>query len=687
MLGKGFKKKLALFVALVIVLSCFSFSVFAGSSAEKADTVYINGNIYMVDSKFSKATALAVKGQYLTYVGDDKGTKSFVGENTKVVDLGGKTVLPGIIEGHMHFPMLGENLIKIDAFWKPKQEILDAVKKEASNLAPGEWIQGFGWNNEVWENKSYPTKEELDAVAPNNPVLLERTDGHMIWVNSKALEIGGITKDSKNPQGGEILRDSQGNPTGCLTDTASDPVRSKVPALSVNRKKEALLRAQDQLFSLGITSSMNAGSPLADIQNMKDLYKEGKLKIRIYSMIGGSWGDKPGANVEAYYKSGPDIGLFDNRFTARCVKLFADGSLGSRSAALLADYNDRPGHKGNLKYTDEEFYQEVKKIREHGFQIATHAIGDAAVNQVLNTYERVLKENPSPDHRYRIEHFQVATLDDIKRIAKLGVIPAMQATHATSDKNMAENRIGPERIKGAYAWRKVIDAGSIIADGSDAPVELANPYHGLYAAVTRMDRDGNPPGGWYAGECMTRVEALKSFTIWAAYAQFEDKIKGSLETGKLADFVVVDRDYMTCPAADIKDINALTTVVGGETVYERPSSKDITVMVKGKTYILKAKPSVEKGRFLVSDPKVLEGMGAGLTYDKNTGMVSIKKDTVTLTFKVGDMKAEKNGTKLSMDVPAKVIDNNLYFPLRFTGEALGFKVMWYSPSQTVSINP
>lgn len=564
------KTKLILTVALTVVLLFSMIPAFAfADAAAKADSVYLNGNIYTVDKKFSKATAMVVKGQQLIYVGDVKNAAKYIDEGTKVVDLEGKTVIPGLIEGHMHFPMLGENLIKIDAFNKPKQDILDLVKAEAGRLPAGEWILGFGWNHELWPDKKFPTKQELDAVAPNHPVMLERVDGHSIWVNSMALEIGGITKDTPNPQGGEIIRDINGEATGLLVDTAGSQVSSKIPPFSMERKKEALLKAQEQLFSFGITSSMNAGSPLTEINNMKSLYTDGKLKIRIYSMVGGDWGGSPGENAAAYYKSGPEIGLFGNRLTVRCIKLFADGSLGSRSAALLEEYSDRPGHIGNYKYTDEEFYQLVKEVRKYGWQVSTHAIGDGAIHQVINTYEKVLKENPQKDHRWRIEHFQVADLNDIQRIAKLGIIPAMQPTHATSDKNMAEDRIGPERMKGAYAWRKVIDSGSHIVGGSDAPVELVNPFHGLYAAVTRMDRDGNPPGGWYPEEKMTREEALKAFTIWAAEGQFEEKLKGSLEAGKLADFAILDRDPMKCPETELKDITALTTVLGGEVVYKK----------------------------------------------------------------------------------------------------------------------
>lgn len=569
---KGFIKRTVGIIAAASMLATLVPTALAAPKTE-ADSVYVNGNIYTVDAKFSTASALAVKGQDLIYVGNDKDAKDFVGSKTKVIDLQGKTVIPGIIEGHMHYPMLGEKLIKLDVFNNSKEDILKKVKAEADRLPDGIWIQGSGWNQELWPDKKFPTKEELDAVAPNNPVVLTRVDEHAIWVNSLALKAAGITKDMKNPQGGEIMKTASGDLLGVLADTAAKPVWDKVPALTKDQKLDALVKAQKELFSYGITSSMDAGSPLSDIDNMKQLYKDGKLKVRIYAMVSGGWGADPGDNIKEYYKKGPEIGLYDNRFTVRCLKLFADGSLGSRTAAMQKDYSDRANWKGSPKYTDDQLYALVKEARANGWQVATHAIGDASIEQVINTYEKVLKEKPLADHRYRIEHFQMSNADQIKRIAKLGILPAMQPTHATSDKNMAETRVGHDRILTAYAWRQVIDNGSIIIGGSDAPVELVNPYHGLYAAVTRMDRDGNPPGGWYPENKMTREEALKSFTTWAAFGQFEEKIKGSLETGKLADFVVLDRDPMKCPEKEIKDVKALKTVLGGEVVYEAPITK------------------------------------------------------------------------------------------------------------------
>ncbi|MPM82847.1 hypothetical protein SDC9_129909 [bioreactor metagenome] len=427
--------------------------------------------------------------------------------------------------------------------------------------------------------------------------------------------------------------------------------------MTEERKKEALLLAQEELFSYGLTTSMDAGSGVEDIQQMKDLYESGDLKIRLYVMVDS------GPDAEAYYEKGPEVGLYDNRLTMNCIKFYTDGSLGARSAWMLEEYSDRAGHFGNSRHTYDEFYELIKAARDNGFQVATHAIGDAANKQVVDIYEKVLSENPLEDHRYRIEHFQVATLEDIQRIADLGIIPAMQSVHATSDKNMAEDRVGSERIKGAYAWRKVLNTGNIIVNGSDANVELVNPYHGLYAAVTRAGRDGEPVGGWYPEECMTREEALRSFTIWAAYGQFEDKIKGSLEEGKLADFVVIDRDYMTCPSSDIKDILPLTTVVGGEVVYTKDNS-NVTVVFQGDKMVFDSAPVLENGTTYVLAKNLFVSLGVEFTYDE-----------------VNNKYYVNNGSS-KIEIDAK---DGVYVPLRAAAESLGYKINWYQSSMSVSI--
>ncbi len=662
---QNLKKIFAWVVVFVFIFSTFPMPTSA--AAEIADSVYINGNIYTMDEDQPNASALAVKGQQLIYVGNDTGAKVYVGSNTKIVDLKGKTVIPGLMEGHMHLPMLGENLMKVDAFWKPKAEIIAAVKAEVDKVKPGEWITGFGWNNTIWEDKAYPTKEDLDAVAPNNPVVMERTDGHMIWVNSKALELAGITKDSKDPQGGEILRDANGNPTGCLTDTAGEPVQKIIPTLSADRQKEAILKAQDQLLSYGFTSIMDAGSNMSVINHFHELYKGGKMKIRLYSLIGGDWGGTIGEAERNYILNNPPKkGLYDNRLSINAVKFFADGSLGSRSAAMLDDYSDRAGHKGNYKFSDQEIYDEMKDSYDKGYQLATHAIGDGAINQVINTYEKLMKENPRADARLRIEHFQVAKVSDIKRIADLKILPSMQPTHATSDKTMAEDRIGAERMKGAYAWRKVLETGNIIVGGSDAPVELVNPYHGLYAAVTRQDRAGQPQGGWYPGEAMTRAEALKAFTIWAAYGQFEENLKGSLKAGKLADFVVIDRDYMKCPANEIKDIQALITVLGGETVYQKNNSV-VSVIWEGIPISFSAAPVIKDGVLYVEAAALADKIGATIAYQEGSFELVMTKGQKTLNLTV-----VKSG------------DQELV-PIRNVLEGFDYSLVWNNLSKSVSI--
>lgn len=648
-------KKIIFILLIAMLTTLFPIQVFA--DVVTADTVYINGNIYTVDENFSKVEAIAIKGQYIIGTGSKTEVEKFVGPSTQVIDLQGKTVIPGLIEGHMHYPGEGQKLIKLDVFWKPKDVILAAVKAEADRLPDGEWITGGGWNQEVWDIPEFPTKEDLDSVAPNNPVALKRTCGHATWVNSLALQLGEITKDTPNPQGGEILKDANGEPTGILTDTAAAFVNSKIPPLTEERKKEALLLAQEELFSYGLTTSMDAGSGVEDIQQMKDLYESGDLKIRLYVMVDS------GPDAEAYYEKGPEVGLYDNRLTMNCIKFYTDGSLGARSAWMLEEYSDRAGHFGNSRHTYDEFYELIKAARDNGFQVATHAIGDAANKQVIDIYEKVLSENPLEDHRYRIEHFQVATLEDIQRIADLGIIPAMQSVHATSDKNMAEDRVGSERIKGAYAWRKVLNTGNIIVNGSDANVELVNPYHGLYAAVTRAGRDGEPVGGWYPEECMTREEALRSFTIWAAYGQFEDKIKGSLEEGKLADFVVIDRDYMTCPSGDIKDILPLTTVVGGEVVYTKDNS-NVTVVFQGDKMVFDSAPVLENGTTYVLAKNLFVSLGVEFTYDE-----------------VNNKYYVNNGSS-KIEIDAK---DGVYVPLRATAESLGYKINWYQSSMSVSI--
>jgi predicted amidohydrolase YtcJ len=531
-----------------------------------ATAVYLNGNIHTVDEQAPVATAMAIAGDRFIYVGSDETARGYVDDHTEVIDLKGRTVLPGLIDAHAHYSGVGIRKMKLDAFWKPKQEILDAVRKTALSAEKGEWIEGRGWNQEVWDPPEFPARQDLDAVAPENPVYLERTDGHAGWANSRALEIAGITRESTNPQGGEIIRDAAGEPTGVLVDTAKLPVIDSIPPFSDEKALQALELAQEEFLSHGLTGVHDAGTDLETVDRMKRLYESDRLCIRLcvfMRILDGSTtlGDE-------FYAPGRQIGLYNHSLTIRGIKISIDGTLGSHGALMRTGFSDRTdGYLGLQRVTRQRLLAVAKQAHKAGFQVAVHAIGDAANRQALDVFEEVVKETPGSDHRHRIEHAQVVALEDIPRFKRLGVIPAMQAVHATSDKNMAEKRVGPERIKGAYAWRKFLDTGAIVPNGTDAPVEQVNPFHVLFASVTRQSRDGEPAGGWYPEEKMTREEALKSYTIWAAFAAFEEDIKGSISAGKLADFIVVDTDYMTCPESEIKDIRVLQTILGGKVVY------------------------------------------------------------------------------------------------------------------------
>jgi predicted amidohydrolase YtcJ len=407
-----------------------------------------------------------------------------------------------------------------------------------------------------------PTRGELDAVSPDVPVALARTCGHMLWVNSRALALAGIGKNTPDPFGGEYLRDGDGNPTGVMSDTAMSPIYAVMDEPSAEKKKEALKLAQARLFEYGITSVSDAGEESGDLDLIESLFADGTLKIRIDAMFkprDASFGEMLDESKKIF-ALGPRTGLYGGRLRRAAFKLIADGSLGARSAWLLADYSDRPGHRGKEIFTDEELCALVGEAFAAGFQVSVHAIGDAANRKVLDAYEHALKSNPGRDRRPRAEHASALAARDIGRFAALGVIPSMQTVHAESDREMARSRLGA-RCAYAYAWRKLLATGVKIPNGTDAPVEPADPWRALHSAVTGA--------GFHPEERMTREEALMSYTAWPAYAQFGENVKGTLTPGRAADFTVIDRDFMTCAEDEIRDIEAVETVIGGETVFGR----------------------------------------------------------------------------------------------------------------------
>ena len=530
--------------------------------------VWLGGHIYTEDDQAPLATALACEGQKLIYVGDDETAQKLIGPNTLVTDLKGHTVVPGFIEGHAHLQSYGESLLRLRIRDLSRQEILKAVGEAVKELAPGTWlVGGMGWNNEVWSDPSYPTRQELDAVSPHNPVMLPRMDGHMIWVNTQAFSACGITDDTPDPEGGEFFRNPDKTLHGCVANKAADMIKYYIPKPDKERRVKALLAAQKQLLAYGLKSVNDMSTDWENVCDLKELYEKGMYKLRFHGALRNALGQNADPKLYEYFLKCPEIDLYDKHYTVRAVKFLADGSVGAQSAALTEEYSDRPGHFGTRMYTDQQFYQEVSEAARHHMQAITHAIGDAAIDQVLRIYQQVLDEVPVPDHRFHIEHFQTITGDSRERAAKLGVWASMQPTHAPNSASMALRRLGETRAKGAYAAGLVLEILGRISCGSDAPVAPPDPLDGIHSAVTRTNGNLEPKGGFFPENAMTREQALKGYTIWGAYAQFTERDKGSLEKGKLADFVVLDQDLMTVDEDDLLRVRVLETIIGGETVY------------------------------------------------------------------------------------------------------------------------
>ena len=554
---------------LFLLVVAFAVTVQPSYGEDSADLILKQGVFYPVQPAGRVEGSLAIRAGRIVYLGPDAGAERFRGPKTRVIDLAGRAVTPGLIDAHSHLAGLGEALSQVDLTAAPTyDEVIRRVREAASRVPAGTWVQGRGWDQNLWPEKDFPTQDALTAAVPDHPVWITRVDGHAALVNAKAMEILEIGPDIQDPPGGRFLRDVEGRPTGVLIDNAME-VASRMPPASVEARRREILAAARHCLERGLTTVTDMGVGPVEVGAYVELREAGELPIRSALFLGDNeeW-------LNRWFQQGPQIDP-EARLLIRGVKLYADGALGSRGAALVEPYSDDASNMGLMTSTGAHLEDVSRRAARAGFQVAIHAIGDRGGLVALDAMERAIAGNggAKPDLRYRLEHSQVLRVQDIQRLAKLGIIASMQPTHATSDMPWADERLGEGRLERAYAWRKVLDAGGRLALGSDFPVESADPRLGLYAAVTRQDLAGEPEGGWLPGERLTREEALRGFTLDAAWSIFLEKEVGSLEVGKRADLVVFARDPMTIPEAEIPKAEIDYTVVDGEVVHERKTSR------------------------------------------------------------------------------------------------------------------
>lgn len=531
---------------------------------QPADLVVTNARVYTADHNRPVAEALAVRGDRIVFVGSSRGALALAGPHTERLDLAGQTVIPGMVDAHAHLLGLGQALRTVDLVGtRSYDEVIARVVERAKTAKPGEWIRGRGWDQNDWADTRFPTHQALSRAVPNNPVYLTRVDGHAALVNAKALELAGVSAATRDPDGGRFIRDSGGTPTGVLVDGAQGVVSRVVAATSAAELHEQTLAAIAELNRWGVTGIHDAGVGPEGIDVYQALAREGRYNLRNYVMIRAD-----DSTLDAFMRRGPQLALY-GRLWIRSIKLVADGALGSRGAALLEPYTDDPGNTGLITTTAERVHSVAVRALKAGFQVNVHAIGDRANRMVLDQFEAALREVPVADHRFRIEHAQILSYQDIPRFAELDVIPSMQGSHQTSDMYWVPNRLGWARSQGTYVWRSLLNTGVIIPNGSDTPVESPNPLISFHAFVTRQDADNFPPGGWFPEQRTTREEALLSMTAWPAYAAFMEKETGSITAGKYADFVVLDQDIMTVAPEAILKTRVVMTVLGGKAIYHR----------------------------------------------------------------------------------------------------------------------
>ncbi|HEX6043443.1 MAG TPA: amidohydrolase [Pyrinomonadaceae bacterium] len=555
---------------ILLIVAVLLLTLFPTQQPAVADVVFKNGNVYTADTKSPRAQAIAVSKDRIVFVGSNADAQKFVGAKTRVVDLKGATVLPGFADAHQHLSGVGLREMTLNLEGTTSlEDFLAKVKAHVAQAKPGAWVTGRGWIETHWTPPVFPTRWDLDKVAPSNPVILGRADGHGSVANSAALNLAGIDKNTPNPFGGEISKDKQsGEPNGMLLDAAQGLVRRRIPPMSAEDAERAVVLGVKRNISLGWTQIQDAGGTYNDVAIFKKLYAAGTIKLRIYKAVYG-----PGPNATRLLNEGPTIGAFDNRFTLRTIKVVSDGALGSRGAALLDPYSDAADTSGFLTVKAEELRPMLVEALRKGIQVETHAIGDRANRFILDEYEAALKavpitEQKVTDPRWRVEHAQIVNPADIPRFARLRIIPSMQPSHAIGDLFFAPSRLGIARLAGSYAWESFIKSGVVVPGGSDAPVERGEPMIEFYAAVARKDPKGFSGEGWHPEEAVTREQALKMFTLWPAYAAFEEKLRGTIEAGKLADLTILSADIMTIPAPEILKTRCVMTVINGEIVYE-----------------------------------------------------------------------------------------------------------------------
>ncbi|MBB1425195.1 amidohydrolase [Shewanella sp. SG44-2] len=548
------------YLALSVALSLASLSV--NCMAQTTLMHHVNGYT-LVDGKLQTFNAIQFTDDKIDRLFTLNQALPSVTDITSI-DGKGKTLLPGLIDAHGHVLGYGLSLLTADLTnTSSEQQAVERAQAFSKNNPTDGWLMGRGWNQELWNSKQFPTKESLDKAFKANPVSFGRVDGHAIWVNSKALALAGISSTTVAPEGGEIVKDEQDNPTGVLIDNAMNLVFNIIPDLNQQQLQSTLTLAMDSLASYGLTSVHDAGINIDNIKAYQQLAANNAMSVRVNGML-----SVEDPRFTTILKQG-HITTANDMFKVDSVKISADGALGSRGAALIKEYSDQPGHKGLMLYSDEQLGKLILQSMKAGFQVNTHAIGDNANQVVLDKYQTAITATDSKALRHRIEHAQILDLADIPRFAQLGVIASIQATHATSDKNMAENRLGKARLAGAYAWRKLLNANAVIANGSDFPIESPNPFFGLHSSVTRQDHVNQPLDGWLATEKLSRIEALKSFTIDAAYAGHQEQLLGSLEPGKKADFILVEDDYFTIDPQQIWQNKVISTWVNGRKVFAK----------------------------------------------------------------------------------------------------------------------